>query len=176
VAEEEFPAGIDGSRHRDLVGLRSSDHWRRIIVGIAGAITMLALLDAFGQCARTTVARASAASLRLDGPSRVRGGLVYTSEIVITPSRTLGDARVWLARGWFEGMSVNTIEPSPTSEASRGPWIVFGLGRLLAGRPYRLWLSLQTNPTTVGRRTQDVRLSDGSTPIIMVRRTLFVFP
>jgi hypothetical protein len=41
---------------------------------------------------------------------------------------------------------------------------------------YRVWISWQTNPTTFGRRSQDVALYDGGTELMTVHRTLTVFP
>ena len=101
---------------------------------------------------------------------------MFTSEIVITPAVRLRDARVFLARGWFQGMSVNTIEPSPAEETSDGPWVIFSFGPLPPGRDFHLWLSLQTNPTNVGAHSQDVALYDGPTPVATIHRNLFVFP
>jgi hypothetical protein len=137
---------------------------------------MLALFDTFGQCSRTTFERGAAATLSVNGPTRLRGGLIFTSEVVIRPTRTLRNARVFLGRGWFQGMSVNTIEPSPVGEFSAGPWVIFSFGSLQAGRPFHLWLSLQANPTNVGRHEQDVALYDGPVPVATVHRSLFVFP
>jgi hypothetical protein len=37
-------------------------------------------------------------------------------------------------------------------------------------------MSLQVNPTNVGRRSQNVELDDGETPILTVHRTITIFP
>ncbi len=140
------------------------------------AIVALAVFDVFGQCSKTDVQRGASATLAVDAPNRLRGGLVFTSEIVITPSAGLRNARVFLARGWFQGMSVNTIEPSPVGETSAGPWVILSFGPLHPGRSFHLWLSLQTNPTNVGAHDQDVSLYDGPTLVAAIHRNLFVFP
>jgi hypothetical protein len=140
------------------------------------AVCVLALLGAFGQCSSATVVRAPSATLSVDSPARVRGGLVVTSEIVVTTTRGLANARIFLGRGWFQGMSVNTIEPSPRAESSDGRWLIFGVGRIRAGHAYRLWLSVQTNPTNVGGHDQDVALYDGRVLVAKAHRSFFVFP
>ena len=170
-----LPIGLDGTRHRDLTGRRAS-RWRRAVMSALCAIAVLALLDTFGQCSSVTVVRSPSATLLVDSPSRVRGGLVLTSEIVVTTTRGLADARVFLGRGWFQGMSVNTIEPSPRTESSDGEWLIFGVGRIRAGHAYHLWLSLQTNPTNVGGHNQDVALYDGRVLVATAHRSFFVFP
>jgi hypothetical protein len=145
-------------------------------VAILAAISILGLFNVFGQCSRTTVDHAATATLSVDGPTRVRGGLVFTSEVVFTAEVPISNARIFLARGWFQGMSVNTIEPSPVTQSSNGPWIVLAFGRMPAHRQFHLWLSLQTNPTNVGSHDQTVALYDGAASIALVHRSLFVFP
>jgi hypothetical protein len=38
-----------------------------------------------------------------------------------------------------------------------------------------LYMQFQVNPTTVGRRSQEVRLTDGSRTLLVVHRTVTVF-
>jgi hypothetical protein len=54
-------------------------------------------------------------------PVHVRGGLIFTTEIVITPRQQLQDARLYLDDGWFAGMTVKGI-------ARRRPTRVPGAG------------------------------------------------
>ncbi len=171
-----FPIGISGPRHLLLSGRAGLIWWRRTIVGILALVSLLGLAGIFGQCSSATLASGHGATVSVDSPPRVRGGIVLTSEVIVTTDHTVGDLRIFLARGWFQGMSVNTIEPSPTAESSNGPWVIFGFGRLLAGHQFHLWLSLQTNPTNVGGHTQDVQVWDGSTFLVAAHRSFFVFP
>jgi hypothetical protein len=170
------PIGLDGGRHRDLAGRRDPAWGRRAVISALSAIVVFALLNGFGQCTSLTVVRSPSATLTVDGPASVRGGLVFTSEIVVSATQPLANARIFLARGWFQGMSVNTIEPAPTAESSDGAWLIVRAGRIRTGHPYHLWLSLQTNPTNVGGHRQDVALYDGNVPVATARRSLFVFP
>ena len=39
-----------------------------------------------------------------------------------------------------------------------------------------LYMQFQINPTNVGRRSQAVRLLDGTRPILTMSRTITVFP
>jgi hypothetical protein len=145
-------------------------------VAALAAISLLALFDTFGQCSRTTLEQGATATLSLQAPTRLRGGLVFTPEIVVMPTTDLRNGRIFLGRGWFQGMSVNTIEPSPSGEFSSGPWVILSFGPMQAGRAFHLWLSLQVNPTNVGSHGLDVALYDGPVPIASVHRSLFVFP
>ncbi|MBA3366913.1 MAG: hypothetical protein H0U03_14220 [Actinobacteria bacterium] len=78
--------------------------------------------------------------------------------------------------GWLEGMTLNTLEPSPVGEADRDGRIALELGRIPAGTTHRFFLHFQVNPTNVGRRAQDVELHDGETPLLHVDRTVTVWP
>jgi hypothetical protein len=112
----------------------------------------------------------------INSPARVRGGLTFTTEIVITPHRDLGDARLYLDGGWFKGMIFNGVVPQPSSDSAQGRWQVWDFGKLPAGQPSQVWISWQTNPTSLGRHPQDVALYDGGTRLMTVRRTLTIFP
>ena len=63
--------------------------------------------------------------------------------------------------GWVEGITLNTVVPSPVGEANRDGKIAFDLGHVPAGTEHVLFLHFQVNPTEVGRRPQDVQLLDG---------------
>ena len=109
-------------------------------------------------------------------PERVRGGLFYEARFTVEARREVEDATLVLDSGWAEGITINTLEPSPIEEASRDGKLVFGLGRVPAGEKHVLFLQLQVNPTNVGHRSQDVRLYDGDALLAKVDRSITVFP
>ncbi len=81
-----------------------------------------------------------------------------------------------LDSGWAEGITINTVEPSPLGAASRDGTLVYQLGRIPAGRKHVFFLQLQVNPTNVGHRSQDVRLFDGDELLATIDRSITVFP
>ena len=149
---------------------------RRAALVVVATIPVLGLLNVFGQRATSVVYPGTGASLSIDSPTHVRGGLIFTTDIVIRANRTLKDARLLLSNGWFRGMTYNAIAPQPTSQSSSGRWEILGIGPLPAGTRYHLWVSWQVNPTNAGRRSQDVRLYDGSTLLVTANRSFTVFP
>ena len=116
------------------------------------------------------------ALLSLYAPSRVRGGLLFEARFHITAKQNLRNATLVLSSGWLEGMTVNTIEPSPTSEASKNGSLSLELGHIPAGRTFLLFMQFQVNPVNVGRRAQDVALYDGNRKLLELHRTITVFP
>jgi len=146
------------------------------LVVLVAAVSLLALLNVFGQWPSTATVAASAATLEVRSPNAVRGGLLYQSRFTVRARRDVKDATLVLGRGWLEGLTVNTIEPGPLSEASRDGRLSLELGHLPAGEKYVLYIQYQVSPTTVGSHTQTVALYDGDEPILTYEKTLRVFP
>lgn len=139
-------------------------------------VLLLGLLDVFGQRPSTTRVDSGAAALEISAPDSLRGGLLFQSRFTIEARQELKDATLVLGPGWLDGLTVNTVEPSPVNEASRDGRLALELGHLPAGAKHVLYIEYQVNPTTVGRRTQRVELDDGEQPILSTHQTLTVFP
>jgi hypothetical protein len=164
------------SRDRDLRGRRWEVWVRRAAVVFLGVIPVLALLNVFGQRATTSRVAAAPATIEVHAPPAVRLGLLYSARITVQAHATLEDAALVLDSNWLEGMTLNTLEPSPVNETSQNGSLRLELGRIEGGQQFKLFLSFQVNPTTVSHRDQDVQLLDGSRPIATVHRTMTVYP
>ena len=171
-----IPDGIVLKRHRDLDGRRRDAWIRRALLALVGLVPLLALSNLFGQRPHLSRAAALPASLELYAPGHVRGGLLWEARFTVTAHRELKDAVLELDKGWLEGMTLNTIEPSPVARR---------LARRKArprprpcprGQRHIVFMQFQVNPTNVGRRPQDVRLYDGSRPLVTIHRRITVFP
>jgi hypothetical protein len=162
-------------RNRDRAGAREAPI-RRVLVVLVALICLAGLLNVFGQHPETSEAATSEASLKVYAPSRVRGGLYYMARVTVTARRDVKDATLVLEPGWAEGITTNTVAPSPVGEASRDGNLVFELGHVPAGTSYILFLQLQVNPTNIGHRSQDVALYDGDRFLTKVDRSVTVFP
>lgn len=149
---------------------------RRGLLLLVGVVPLLALLNLFGQ--RPHVARAESAAARLEvyAPGHVRGGLLWQARFTVYAHRELKKATIELDRGWMEGQTINTIEPSPVGEGSHDGKLVLELGHIPAGDKYSLYMQFQTNPTDVGYRPQNVRLYDGQQLLARLHRTITVYP
>jgi hypothetical protein len=107
---------------------------------------------------------------------RVRGGVIYEARFTITARQDVKEATLVLDSGWVEGITVNTIEPSPVGEASRDGKLVLTLGHVPKETSHILFMHLQVNPTNLGHRSQDVALYDGDTFLTSVDRAVTVYP
>jgi len=171
----DTPAFLTLRRNRDQAG-RTEVRIRRCLLGLVALVLLAGLLNVFGQRPETTEAASPAASLKVYAADHVRGGLYYEARFTVTARRDLKKATLVLDSGWAEGITINTVEPSPVGQASRDGKLVFELGHVPAGTSYIFFLQLQVNPTNVGRRSQDVALYDGETFLTSVDRTVTVFP
>lgn len=172
----ELPEGITLERNRELAG-RSGGVWvrRALLCGLA-AIPVLALFNVFGQDPTTSSAAGPVASLSVTAPSRLRGGLIFQVRVKVVARQEIKQLQLDFAEGWFESMSVNSLEPEPDSEHSRDGQLVLSYGSLPAGKSLVAWIYFQVNPTNVGKRREDVALLDGSQLLARVHRSLTVFP
>jgi hypothetical protein len=173
----DVPDHIVLRRDRDLIG-RGWQIWvRRGLFTLVPIFCLLGLLNVFGQRPATfDVNSEGAASLKLQAPSTVRGGLIYQARFHITAQRDLKQATLLLSPGWLEGMTLNTMEPSPVGEASNNGRLSLDLGHIPAGQSYILFLQFQTNPTNVGHRDASVTLKDGDQTLLHLHRTITIFP
>ena len=172
-----LPDGLTLERNRDLEGL----YWpgivfRWIALAVLALISLLGLLNVFGQRPTTVTAEAPQARLELTAPDAMRGGLIWMARFTVTAKQDVKDATLVLDAGWADGMTINTVEPSPVGEASKNGRLSFELGHIPAGETFELFMDFQVNPTTVGNRSQGVELLDGDTHVTSIDRTVRVFP
>jgi hypothetical protein len=170
------PDAIVLERDRDLRG-RGKEVWvRRSLMGLVAVVPVLALFNLFGQHPERAKASVRAATLTVYAPTRLRGGLLWEARIHVTAHQELKNAILVLGTGWAEGMSINTIEPSPSNEASDNGSFEFTLGHIPKGRSFILYMQFQVNPTNVGHRSRSTTLYDGSTKLASVHQKVTIYP
>jgi hypothetical protein len=172
----QAPDTLTFMTHRDQEGRRGYVWIRRVLLALLSLLLVLALLDLFGQRPSTSTAATPGARLQVYAPTHARSGVVYAARFRIDAVRELRNATLLLAPGWAEAYTVNGATPQPVTQASRNGWLSFGFGHVPAGEHLTFWLSLQVNPTNVGRHRQNVRLYDGDTLLATVPRHITVFP
>jgi hypothetical protein len=172
----DTPDGIVLRRHRDLDGRRHQMWFRRGLLALIAVVPLLGLFNFFGQRPTDTQAAGSAATLSLSAPQRVRGGLIFQAHFTIQAKSELKNAALLLHPDWLDGLTLNTLEPSPAEETSVNGALRLDFGPISAGQRFDVFLQYQVNPTTVGKRKQWVELLDGQTRVASIQRGLFVFP
>ena len=172
----DTPKGIVLRRHRDLQGRQHQVWMRRTVLTLIAIVPALGLANTFGQRPSTTEATGPSASLTLNAPTRVRGGLLFQAHFTIRPQTDLQNAALVLHPDWLQGMTLNTLEPSPADETSENGALRLDYGKIPAGQRFDVFLQYQVNPTSVGTRKQWVELVDGESTVASIQRGLFIFP
>ena len=138
--------------------------------------SLLGLANVFGQKPQTDTGSAEGVELEVYSPHRLRSGLFFMSRFTIRAEQDVEAATLVLDPGWLEGITLNSLVPSPVGEANRDGKIALDLGHVPAGTKHVFFLHFQVNPTEVGRRSQDVALYDGDEPLLELDRTVTIFP
>lgn len=173
---------FDLGRVRDLEGRRGHAWYRRIALAVMAAIVVAALAGVFGQTQSSRAADGPAASLRVQMPKTVRGGLMVPVRIAVRAKQKIIAPTLVLGPGFIEGMQLNSLEPAATSEASRPPNAdgdaAFALTypTLEAGDTLTVYVQLQVDPTTIGRQDVSVGLEGGNARPVRSPATLRVLP
>ena len=173
----DIPDYLALERHRDYAGRQGVRLFQRLVTGVFVVFIGLAVVNVFGQQPDTSVASAPQASVHLSTPHRLRLGLVFQTRIDIYARSRIGAPTLVLSRGWFDGMTLNSVNPAPASQTGADGAVSFSYPPLGAGRELTVWFEWSVNPTNVvWDRSQLFQLSDGSVPILDLRLPVTVFP
>jgi len=171
-----FPDGLAAGRNLDLSGRARHPWYRRALLCLIAVLPVLALLNMFGQHPTVSYAHAAAADLEVTAPARLRSGLIFQVRVKVIAHEDIGKPQLIFDPGWWESMSVNSLEPNPSSQTNSNGRVVLSYNKLAAGHALVVWIYFQVNPTNVGKRRENVELDDGATYITTVRRSLTIFP
>ena len=149
---------------------------RRVVMTLFVVVALIALAGVFGQPQRSSGAVGDTATLKLQAPETVRGGLFFQARVDVETTAGITQPRLVLDEGWVEGLQVNSIEPAPESESSRDGRLELSFPEVAAGERMRIWFQFEVNPTNVGRRSFAIELDDAKAPLARIDRTLTVLP
>jgi hypothetical protein len=164
-------------RHRDLRGRRWEHRGRQIVTGVLVVFVLLAAANVFGQRPSSAEASRAAARLVVSTPAAVRGGLIFQTRIDIEARRSIAHPTLVLGGGWFDSMTLNSVQPGPAAQAARGDGVTLSYPALGAGGRMTVWLEWSANPTNLAwGRPETVALADGDSPLVSLTRHMTVFP
>ena len=114
--------------------------------------------------------------MNVTAPARLRSGLIFQVRVQVSARRDIKELQLVLDKGWWESMSVNSLVPEPSQESSEEGKVVLTYGKLAAGQQHVSWIYFQVNPTNVAKRSEDLELRDGPTPLLRIHRAITIFP
>ena len=175
--DDEPLAELRLERHRDLVGRHRETWARRILTAVFVAFILLAAANVFGQRPSSARAAGPAATLEVSTSATVRGGLIFQTRIDVTAANAIAHPTLVLGGGWFDGMTLNSLQPGPSDQEARGTAVTLAYPPLRRGERMTVWLEWSANPTNLAwNRPEQVVLADGTSPLVSVTRHVTVFP
>jgi hypothetical protein len=174
AALEELPEGIERDRHIELGARRHHVVVHRALMALLAALAVVALLNLLGQRASTTTAAGPTVVFDVRAPARLRGGLIYQTRFTVLARKPIKNLHLVLSPGWFEGLTLNTMEPAAAREGSRDGSVSLSYGTLDPGKRIVVWMEWQVNPTTLTHRSLEAYAYDGGAKLAHVHRTLTV--
>jgi hypothetical protein len=156
---------------------RNVEPWfRRVGLVLLLAACALGLANVFGQHTHVLSVDAAAAKLTVETPRAARGGLIYQTIFRIDAHRNLAKPTLVLDPGWFDGLTINTVQPDSVSWGQRNGRNAADLGPIAAGDHFVLRFQYQVNPTVLGRREQNVVLEDGESAVLTLEHVQTILP
>jgi hypothetical protein len=171
-----LPDHLDRKTHVELYRRDVEPYIRRAILLVLLGLSAAALANVFGQHTRTLSVDSLRAKLTLEAPQAARGGLIYQASFEIDAHSRLAKPTLVLDPGWFDGMTINTVEPDAVTWGQRDGRNTLELPAIEAGSRFVLRLQYQVNSTSVGHRTQNVVLTDGGLPLVTLQNAQTLFP
>jgi hypothetical protein len=171
------PDQLDRKTHVELYRRDIEPYFRRAFLLLFVGLGAAGLANVFGQhTSAVSVESPGVAKLTLEAPGAARGGLIYEASFRIDAYRDLAKPTLVLDPGWFDGLTINTVDPDAVTWGQQEGRNTLELPAIAAGEHFVLRLQYQVNPTLLGRRSQNVAFEDGGTPILTLRHGETIFP
>jgi hypothetical protein len=171
-----LPQFLERKTHVDLYRRDVEPYFRRAILLVFVGVSAAGLANVFGQHTRSVSADSATAKLTVEAPHAARGGLIYQVRFRIDAHSALSKPALVLEPGWFDGLTINTVEPDLVTWREANGLAVAQLPAIQAGHHLDVRLQYQVNPTVIGHRPQDVVLEENGEPVVTVRQAQLIFP
>lgn len=172
-----LPGSLDRARDSDLVGRFAHPWTRRLILALMALVPCAALLNVFGQDPSAESAQGGGATLTLEAPSTLRGGLIFQTRIEIrADDGAIAKPTLVLSEGWLDSITLNALSPEPAEQEGEGHRVTWEFSPLEAGESITVWAEWQVNPNRVGTASGNLELRDGDQQLTTLDRTVRFFP
>jgi hypothetical protein len=171
-----LPDYLERSAHVDLHGRNVEPWFRRAGLLLLAAACAVGIANVFGQHTHVVSVDSAAAKLSVETPGSARGGLIYQTIFRVDAHRDLAKPTLVLDPGWFDGLTINTVEPDAVEWGQQEGRNTLALPAVAAGDHFVLRLQYQVNPTVLGHRDQNVVLADGESPLLTLEHVQTIFP
>ncbi|MEO6579274.1 MAG: hypothetical protein ABIO99_10305 [Candidatus Limnocylindria bacterium] len=169
----DWPDGIKHDHVRPVAGWRR--HASPLALVVFGAVIALGLTGVLGH-ERTWTAAAQGTTLTVEAPETIRNGEFFEMRISATSDGPLSQLAVGIDRALLADMTVNTMIPAATDEASAGDEYRFTFAPLDAGDTFLFKVDVQVNPDIFGGNHGTITLYDGEERLVATTIEIRVLP
>jgi len=167
------PDGIDERHIQPVTGWQR--HASPLSLAVFGVVVVLAITGLLGH-EREWTAETAGTGLRVHMPELIRNGEFFEMRIGVESDEPIAELVVGIQQAIWEDMTINTLIPAATDEASEDGEFRFTFAELAAGTPFLLKVDAQVNPDILGGNGGVVTVYDGLEPLTEVRLDIGVLP
>ena len=168
-----FPDGISDEHLRPIQG------WRRraspLSLVVFGVVVALALSGWLGR-ERTWSADAGGTALEVHAPEIIRNGEFLEMRVRVVSDAPIAELVIGVDESLWEDVTVNTMIPAATDEASEDGEVRLTFAELAAGTDFLFKVDMQINPDIVGGNTGSLTIYDGETELVATDISITVLP
>jgi len=168
-----LPDGIASEHVDEIAGWRR--HASPLSLVVFGAVVFLALSGFLGH-ERDWEASSNGTSLRIHQPEVIRNGEFLELRIAVESDDGIGAMAIGIDQSLWEDLTVNTMIPAATEEASEDGEFRFTFGQLEAGTSFLLKVDAQINPDFLGGNDGSVTIYDGDDALVSTTVSMQVLP
>lgn len=168
-----FPDGIADEHVRPIEGWRR--HASPLSLVAFGVVVALALSGWLGR-ERTWNADANGTSLEVHAPETIRNGEFLEMRVRVTADAPIGELVIGIDESLWEDVTVNTMIPAATEEASEDGEVRLTFSELATGTAFQFKVDMQINPDIVGGNDGTLTVYDGEAELVATDLSITVLP
>lgn len=168
-----FPDGIADEHIRPIEGWRR--HASPLSLVVFGAVVALALSGWLGR-ERTWSAEGRGAALEVHAPEIIRNGEFLEMRVRVTSDAPITELVIGIDESLWEDVTVNTMIPAASDEASEDGEVRLTFAELAAGTTFLFKVDMQINPDIVGGNSGTLTIYDGEAELVATELSITVLP
>lgn len=168
-----FPDGIADDHIRPIEGWRR--HASPLSLVVFGVIVAAALSGWLGR-ERTWTADGEGMALEVHAPEIIRNGEFLEMRIRLVSDRPIEKLVIGIDESLWEDVTVNTMIPAASEEASEDGEVRLTFAELPAGTMFLFKVDMQVNPDILGGNAGTLTVYDGEAELVATDLSITVLP
>ena len=173
IRTSAFPDGIADDHIRPIEGWRR--HASPLSLVVFGVIVAVALSGWLGR-ERTWTAEGEGTALEVHAPEIIRNGEFLEMRVGLVSDRPIEELVIGIDESLWEDVTVNTMIPAASEEASEDGEARLTFAELPAGTAFQFKVDMQINPDILGGNAGTLTVYDGDAELVATDLSITVLP